>query len=103
MPKPSNDKKLSNNKKTKAYDAEDLRTVSENPEWTKADFAKAKPFPDVFPELASTIRRRGKQKTPTKTAISLRLDPDVLKAYKATGTGWQSRINNDLRKARNLD
>jgi uncharacterized protein (DUF4415 family) len=33
----------------------------------------------------------------------MRLDPDVLEAYKATGPGWQSRINRDLRKAKNLD
>jgi uncharacterized protein (DUF4415 family) len=95
--------KLSKNKKAKGYTAEDMRAVSSNPRWTREDFAKAKPFADVFPELASTIRRRGKQKAPTKKAISLRLDRDVLEAYQADGDGWQSRINNDLRKARNLD
>lgn len=95
--------KLSKTKAAKAYSSKDMRAVSDNPKWTKQDFAKAKPFAEVFPELAATIRRRGKQKAPTKKAISLRLDPDVLDAYKATGAGWQSRINDDLRKARNLD
>jgi uncharacterized protein (DUF4415 family) len=95
--------KLSRTKKAKGYTAEDMRAVSDNPKWTKKDFSKARPFAEVFPELASTIRRRGKQKAPTKKAISLRLDRDVLEAYQASGDGWQTRINKDLRKARNLD
>ena len=71
----------------------------ENPEWTAADFAAAKPFAEVFPDLAAQeIQRRGRgpQKTPTKRAISLRLDPDVLDAYRATGKGWQARMNATL-------
>jgi uncharacterized protein (DUF4415 family) len=89
--------------KSKGYAAEDMRAVSNNPKWTKEDFARAKPFAEIFPDLAGTIRRRGRQKAPTKKAISLRLDPDVLEAYQADGDGWQSRINSDLRKAKNLD
>jgi uncharacterized protein (DUF4415 family) len=89
-------------RKNKPYSAADMRAVSDNPEWTRKEFAKAKRFDEVFPDLARTIRRRGKQKAPTKKAVSTRLDDDVLKAYKATGTGWQSRINNDLRRARKL-
>lgn len=34
-----------------------------------------------------------------KEAVKLRLDHDVLAAYRKTGTGWQTRINADLRKA----
>jgi uncharacterized protein (DUF4415 family) len=30
------------------------------------------------------------------------LDADVLAAYRETGAGWQTRINDDLRKARKL-
>lgn len=37
-----------------------------------------------------------------KQAVKLRLDADVLAAYRATGDGWQTRINADLRKARKL-
>jgi uncharacterized protein (DUF4415 family) len=89
-------------KKNKPYSAADLRAVSDNPEWTKKDFAKAKRFDELFPDLAATIRRRGNQKAPTKKAVSMRLDADVVDAYKATGTGWQSRINSDLRKVMKL-
>ena len=34
-----------------------------------------------------------------KEAIKLRIDHDVLVAYRRTGSGWQTRINADLRKA----
>jgi uncharacterized protein (DUF4415 family) len=34
-----------------------------------------------------------------KEAIKLRLDHDVLAAYRKTGSGWQTRINADLRRA----
>jgi uncharacterized protein (DUF4415 family) len=37
-----------------------------------------------------------------KRAVKLRLDADVLAAYRKTGAGWQTRINADLRKARKL-
>jgi len=37
-----------------------------------------------------------------KQAVKLRLDVDVLAAYRKTGAGWQTRINMDLRKARKL-
>ena len=37
-----------------------------------------------------------------KQAVKLRLDADVLTAYRKTCAGWQTRINADLRKARKL-
>lgn len=37
-----------------------------------------------------------------KELLSLRLDPDIIASYRATGTGWQARMNDDLRKARGL-
>jgi BrnA antitoxin of type II toxin-antitoxin system len=72
--------------------------------------------PDDAPELLSDFFRDGEVRrgarlvrrgrppladTP-KTAITLRLDDDVVKAYRATGKGWQTRINADLRRARKL-
>jgi uncharacterized protein (DUF4415 family) len=76
-----------------------------NPEWTKADFAAATKFPgglrlkDLKPgELARLVGKRGPQKAPTKIAVSIRLSPDVVKHFKAKGPGWQSRIDDALRK-----
>ncbi|MBI1207217.1 MAG: hypothetical protein GC191_08005 [Azospirillum sp.] len=37
-----------------------------------------------------------------KQAVNLRLDPDVLAHFKAEGPGWQSRINEALRKVAGL-
>jgi uncharacterized protein (DUF4415 family) len=79
----------------KGYTASDMRAVSENPEWTEADFAKARPFNEVFPTLR---RGRGPNKAPTKKQVSLRLNPAVLEYFKKKGPGWQSRINDELEK-----
>jgi uncharacterized protein (DUF4415 family) len=90
---------MPNRKNRKGYSARDLRDVRDNPEWTAEDFAKAKPFAEVFPELATSIRKgRGPNKTPTKKLVSLRLSGQVIEAYKAGGPGWQSRIDADLRR-----
>jgi hypothetical protein len=49
------------------YTREDWDAVCDNPEWTAEDFARAKPFAEVFPELAASIRKgRGPNKAPTK-------------------------------------
>ncbi len=86
--------------KPKGYTKADVDAVSHNPEWTKDDFAKARPFSDVFPEVASTIRKgRGPNKAPTKKLISLRLSPEVIERFQSTGPGWQARIDATLVKA----
>ncbi|WBO22099.1 BrnA antitoxin family protein [Sphingomonas abietis] len=79
------------------YTQADLDAVSDNPEWTAADFAEAKPFAEAFPELAQS--KRGPQRKPTKVSTTIRLSPDVLDRFKAGGPGWQSRIDDALRKA----
>jgi uncharacterized protein (DUF4415 family) len=82
------------------YTQEDWNEVSDNPEWTAEDFAKARPFAEVFPEMAAAIKRgRGKQKTPTKELTAIRLDRATLDAFRATGPGWQTRIDAILKKA----
>jgi uncharacterized protein (DUF4415 family) len=79
----------------KRYAASDMRAVSDNPEWTKSDFAKAKPFSEVFPAMR---KGRGPNRTPTKKLVSLRLSPEVLKHFQADGPGWQTRIDDTLVK-----
>ena len=50
--------------------------------------------------LATVKVRRGRPKAASaKISTTLRLDPDVLEAFKNEGAGWQSRINATLRKA----
>jgi dihydrolipoamide dehydrogenase len=43
-----------------------------------------------------STRKRGPQKAPTKTLVSLRLSPEVINHFKATGRGWQTRIDSTL-------
>lgn len=66
----------------------------------------ARPAIEVHPEIVADWRRRqgerGKQKAPTKQPVSLRLDQDVLEHFRATGPGWQRRINAALRKVAKL-
>lgn len=91
---------MPNAKKKSNYTKKDLRAVSDNPELTKANFAKARPFSEVFPDLSASIRKgRGPNKAPTKKLVSLRLSPEVVEHFKSTGPGWQSRIDETLRKA----
>jgi uncharacterized protein (DUF4415 family) len=74
----------------------------ENPEWTEADFRRAVPTRLIHPDLAEWSEKRkqgqrGPQKAPLKQAISIRVDKDVLATFKATGRGWQKRMNAALR------
>lgn len=69
---------------------------------TDAELATGRPFAETFPDLAKSIRRRGPGKKPTKEAVTLRLDRDVVEAFKADGPGWQSRVNSALREAKKL-
>jgi uncharacterized protein (DUF4415 family) len=48
------------------------------------------------------VRRDRPKSDSPKEAVSLRLDPDVVAHYRATGPGWQSRINETLRQAAKL-
>lgn len=72
------------------------------PEATDEQLAQAKPFDEAFPALADAMRRnvggRPKSENP-KVAVSLRLDQDILTRFKASGPGWQTRMNDALRDA----
>lgn len=69
------------------------------PEATDEQLAQAKPFAETFPNLAAGIKRsRGRPKLESPRAhVSLRIDADILERLRATGPGWQSRINEILR------
>ena len=60
----------------------------EAPEWTEEDWARARPAIEVHPELVEwSLRRRGKQKAPTKELISIRLDSDITDHFRAGRPG----------------
>lgn len=55
-------------------------------------------------EIAKRKRGRplGSGQTPTKEPVKIRLDADVLATLRATGDGWQTRINDTLRASLQL-
>ena len=71
----------------------------DNPEWTEQDFARARPVSDN-PELAAAFPRSrgGRPCGSGKELVSLRIDKDVLDRFRAAGPGWQTRINEALRR-----
>ena len=76
--------------------------IARDPDASELDedwFRRARPAAEVVPHIVERWRRtRGKQKAPTKESISIRLDADILAYYRASGRGWQGRINETLRK-----
>ena len=78
----------------------------DNPEWTAEDFARARPAAEVLPEIMGAVLAaemlqpkkpcRPKAASP-KVPTAIRLDADVLDAFKAKGRGWQTLINQALR------
>jgi uncharacterized protein (DUF4415 family) len=75
------------------------------PEATDEQLAQAKPFDQAFPALADAMRKnvggRPKLDNP-KVAVSLRLDQEIVARFKASGPGWQTRMNDALREATGL-
>lgn len=77
----------------------------ENPEWTEEDFARARPASEVLPELlgaeaaAELLKpKRGRPpKAVRKHAINIRLSAEVLEYFRATGPGWQTRVDEVLK------
>jgi uncharacterized protein (DUF4415 family) len=67
----------------------------DNPEWTAAEARSATPFSALSETLQSKLARRGRgtQLAPTKERITIRLTPQVVETFRATGTGWQTRMD----------
>lgn len=70
-------------------------TDEEDAELTAAALAD----PDAQPVDHSKLRRGRPPAAATKQLVSLRLDRDVLDAFRDGGDGWQTRMNEILRKA----
>ena len=51
----------------------------------------------VSATLGSLRKARGKNKSPIKEQVAIRLDPEVLAAFRADGPGWQTRVNTALK------
>jgi uncharacterized protein (DUF4415 family) len=74
----------------------------DNPEWTAADFRRARPAREVVPHIVEAyLKRKGRppEGAASKVQVTLRLDPAIIAHFKARGPGWQTRINEALMKA----
>jgi len=86
----------------RGYTKEDWDEV-DSPELTEEQIAAGgKPFAEAFPKLAESIKRsRGRPRVDTPLQqISIRLEPEVIAKFKATGKGWQKRVNDVLKRAK---
>jgi uncharacterized protein (DUF4415 family) len=67
------------------------------PEWTQEQLEQA----DLY--HGDKLVRPGRPPSANpKLALKLRIDPDVVEHFRATGPGWQTRINDTLRRAAKL-
>lgn len=71
-----------------------------SPGSTKIDWSQGTVTPGggVAATLAAIRRRRGPGKKPPKEQVAIRLDPEVLGAFRAGGPGWQTRVNTALKE-----
>lgn len=72
------------------------------PEWTPEAFGRAeiRHGERVMRPASGTITKRGRPRLEQpKKQVTLRLDQDVIERLRADGPGWQSRINEILKKA----
>lgn len=84
---------------TDEEDAEITRqAIEDGTDYTDDELAQFRPASE-FKELSPLLKSAGLPKTEqTKIPISIRLSPDVIDAFKTTGTGWQARINEALKE-----
>ena len=70
------------------------------PEATDAEFAAARPFKDVFPEQYKSWKKVGRPRAEApKVHIGFRLAADVVQAVRASGRGYNARVEKVLREA----
>jgi uncharacterized protein (DUF4415 family) len=70
------------------------------PEMTDADFARAKPFKEAFPAQYGAWKKIGRPPIEApKVHIGFRLAVDVVNAIRASGRGYNARVEKVLRDA----
>jgi uncharacterized protein (DUF4415 family) len=70
-------------------------------EWTKAEIKSSKKINSLPKSLQAKLasrKTRGPQIAPIKVPTTIRLSSDVIESFKATGTGWQTKIDLALKQ-----
>ena len=75
-------------------------TPREEAKWNTGVLVKGGGYEGVQKALAATRKpgQRGPQVAPTKQLVSVRYSPEVLAFFKASGAGWQSRMDEALKQ-----
>ena len=75
-------------------------TAKEMKQWDSAVFVNGGGYRAVKAAVAAKRKpgERGPQRTPTKQLVSVRYSPEVLSYFKASGTGWQTRMDDALKQ-----
>lgn len=72
----------------------------ENPEWTDEQFARARPFSEVFPKQYEAWKKLGRPPVENpKLHVGFRLAADVVNGVRASGPGYNARVEKVLREA----
>jgi len=74
----------------------DINLDNENPEWTEEMFAKAISAREFFTaeEFEELTKKLGRPKSAeVKDFLNIRLDKSVTDHLRASGKGWQTRLN----------
>jgi len=68
-------------------------------EWDGLDEEERPATPEeIRAGIEATRRSRGRPRGSNKEQVTIRFDKDVLAALKATGRGWQTRVNDIVRE-----
>lgn len=78
------------------YDPNDPAAVEAY--WQDAVMVRGGGYPAVKAAVDECRGQRGPQKSPVKISTTLRLPPEVVAYFKATGPGWQTRIGEALKE-----
>ncbi len=75
-------------------------TAKEKKQWDNAVFVNGGGYQAVRAAVAAKRKpgERGPQRTPTKQLVSVRYSPEVLSYFKASGAGWQTRMDEALKQ-----
>lgn len=82
----------------KGYTKADWDAVSDNPELTAEEIKNLRPAREVLPtaffdELDKARKTRGRPRLENaKEAVTLRLDPNTVERFKATGKDWRTKM-----------
>lgn len=85
--------------KVQAMADADIVHDADSPKTTEADWDQAFTSHSAAELHTKTVSRtRGANKRPCKEQVAVRYDAEILAYFRATGKGWQTRMNNALKE-----